>query len=154
MADFANADALERESARRDLIDLGRAATPSLLNALVDKRAVVRWEAAKALKTIADPAAAKKLVTALADEDKNVRWVAGTALIALGQDALLPLVSGLMSHPDSVWLHGGAHHVLNDFASGEAAGLLDNLLKAFEHPEPELAVPVAAEELYVQLMLP
>jgi HEAT repeat protein len=138
-------DAVERRDARAALVQIGSAAVPSLLDALDAPQQHVRWEAAKALAEIAEPSAAVRLVAGLADRDSDVRWVVGEALIALGRDALKPLLTTLEKSdlPDGVYR--GAHHVLHDLAKrGDLASLLQPVLKAFDQPEPEIAIPVAA----------
>ena len=55
-------DRREREAARIALVEEGSAAVPPLIRCLGDERVRVRWEAAKALVDLADPAAAPKLV--------------------------------------------------------------------------------------------
>ena len=70
--------------AREQLIAIGHAAMIPLLHKLTDSTEHVRWEAAKTLQGIGDPAAADALAETLADESDDVRWVAGEALISLG----------------------------------------------------------------------
>jgi len=66
------------------MVDIGHAAVIPLLHKSKDPAEHVRWEAAKALEAIGDPAAEDALVETLEDESDDVRWVAGEALIALG----------------------------------------------------------------------
>ena len=54
-------NAAERERARGQLVEVGHAALIPLLHCLGDDNEHVRWEAAKALEGIADPAAADAL---------------------------------------------------------------------------------------------
>ena len=147
VADLGSKDAVERRDARAALVQIRSAAVPSLLYALDAPQQHVRWEAAKALAEIADPSAAERLVVALGDKDSDVRWVAGEALIALGGDCVRPLLTTLTKSdlPDGVYQ--GAHHVLHDLVKrGDLASLLEPVLKAFDQPEPEIAVPLAAAE--------
>jgi HEAT repeat protein len=137
----------ERQAARKALVEVGRPAVPPLLNALGSAQQHLRWEAAKTLTGIAHPDAADKLVDALADKDADVRWVVAEALIALGRDAVKPLLSALITAEASQRIYRGAHHVLHDLAQREPLRpLLLPVLKAFDHPEPELAIPNAAEK--------
>lgn len=85
-----------------------------LVELLSDPVAKRRWEAALALKEIADPAAATPLVNALEDEDHDVRWVAGKALIALRMAGLRSVLSGLIQRSGSVVFRTSAHHLLHD----------------------------------------
>ena len=59
---------LARENARRHLVEMGLAATPVLETLLQDTRTQVRWEAAMAMKEIADPTSVPSLIDALEDE--------------------------------------------------------------------------------------
>ena len=54
---LASDDPVERQEARDALVEVGSATLPGLLAALKDQRQHVRWEAAKTLSGIADPAA-------------------------------------------------------------------------------------------------
>jgi HEAT repeat protein len=147
VAELGSKSAVERRDARAALVRLGAAAVSPLMNALGDREQHVRWEAAKALAEIADPAAAERLIAALADKDTDVRWVVGSALIAIGREAVKPLLSRLTQSdlPDGV--HAGAHHVLHDLAERQdLASLLQPVLKAYNEPEPSVAVPLAASK--------
>jgi HEAT repeat protein len=147
MADLGNKDAGKRMHARAALVQLGSAAVPALLNALDAPQQHARWEAAKALAEIADPAAAQGLADALGDEDEDVRWVVAEALIALGREATKPLLSKLAESELPDGLYRGAHHVLHDLARhGDLDPVLAPVLRALEHSEPAVTVPPAAEE--------
>ena len=95
---LADVDAVVREKAREQLIQLGTPdVTRALLQAVIDPRTHVRWEAAKTLQAIADPVAAAALMHALEDEDADVRWVAAEGLIALHKVGLRTVFSGLIT---------------------------------------------------------
>ena len=139
-------DAVERDSARWALVRIGRAAVEPLLEALGATDSHVRWEAAKALFSIAEPVAAPALVVALDDKDQNVRWLAAEGLCAVGPDALQPLLVALVANADSDWLRDGAHHVLHKLVKKDPAHPAAGVLTALEQPEPQVAVPPAAEK--------
>jgi HEAT repeat protein len=145
IADLASQAALVRTNARQSLVTMGGPAVAPLIEALADPKRQVRWEAAKALSQIADPAAAPALVRALRDRGFGVRWLAAEGLIALGSKGLVPLLRALIEHSDSVWLLQGAHHVLHDLAKGNLKDLLQPVLASLEGVEPSLEVPVSAE---------
>jgi HEAT repeat protein len=105
---------MARRKAREALERVGWKVTPYLVDALTSSDVNVRWEAAKALGRIADPASAPALVRALMDESFEVQWLAAEGLIALGRKALEPLLEGLIDNPESVYMRQGAHHVLHD----------------------------------------
>ena len=139
-------DAAERLKARNALVEVGSLAVPGLIALLSDTQQHVRWEAAKTLAEIAAPEAAEAIVQTLGDRDSDVRWVASEALIALKRDAVKPLLNGLTMSQDSEGLYKSAHHVLHNFSKDSDLGsLLAPVLKALDQPEPEVAVPVAAQ---------
>ncbi len=147
VADLGGKDAGQRRDARAALVQIGAGAVPALLSALDAPQQHVRWEAAKSLTDIAEPAAAERLITALGDKDPDVRWVVGVALIALGRGAVQPLLTTLTKSDLRDSVYQGAHHVLHDLAKRtELASVLEPVLKALAHPEPETAVPLAAAE--------
>jgi len=142
---LADKDPVERDGARRALVRIGTPAVKPLIAALEDARQHVRWEAAKALFSIAHPLAAPALVTALEDKDVNVRWLAAEGLCALDRDGLIPLLGALVEGADSDWLRQGAHHVLHRLVKQDPAHPAADVLAALEHEEPQLGVPVAAQ---------
>lgn len=131
----------DRERARRQLARMGSAAVPPLLRCLADDEGIVRWEAAKTLKEIAEPSTAFALVGALADPEQGVRWLAAEALIALGARALPELLKGIVRSADSIWFRESAHHILVVLAHGESLPpegadvlkVLNNLATSSEH---------------------
>ncbi len=92
-----------------------------MVQALTDRRQRVRWEAAKALGQINNPAGAQALVKTLEDRDFDVRWLAAEALIALGSEAAVPLLEALIKRSKSPVLREGAHHILNHVIGGDTA---------------------------------
>ncbi|MFH2056037.1 MAG: HEAT repeat domain-containing protein, partial [bacterium] len=113
IAQLALKDGMVRREARHELEKLGNEASPLLAQALGDQHENVRWEAAKALANIKDPATAPALVKALMDERFEVQWLAAEALIALGPDAVVPILGELTASYGSLYLRQGAHHVLH-----------------------------------------
>lgn len=141
-----------REGARHTLVAMGKPAIPSLIKALKNKKASVRWEAAKALEEIADPETAPMLVTALENDDFDVRWLAAEGLIKMNIKGLKPLLEALELRGDSVSLREGAHHVFHDLAKGELRKYLVPVLASLEALEPGEEVPwVAHHEMAVEV---
>jgi HEAT repeat protein len=136
-----------RQQARWALVHHGSASVPALVDALGEPDRNVRWEAAKALGEIADPSGAKALVAALDDERFGVRWLAAEGLIRMGDAALPPLMARLAQSANSVWLRGGAHHVLRGL--NERAGVQHHAL-----PREVLAVVAALEDLEPAMEVP
>jgi HEAT repeat protein len=146
-------DAAVRRRAREDLIAVGRPAIDVLLELLHDRRAHVRWEAAKALSGIGDPRAAPALVQVLEEDDEfDVRWVAGEGLIAMGHSGLRPLLAALAARPGSPTLQEGAHHVCHELAKRRAFRLVGPVLAALRGSEPALALPAAARAALAELL--
>lgn len=109
---LASNDRTIREQARLRLLEAGPEASSYLDSALQHKNALVRHEAAKTLTGLHDPASAPALVEALLDESIEVHWAASEALIALGRDAIVPVLNGITKHFDSYRFRQGAYHVL------------------------------------------
>ena len=106
-AALASSNPVARKKAREALVALGGPAVPALIQLLSHRQPHVRWEAAKALGAVADPIAASALVNALDDRDGDVRWLAAEGLVALGRDALQPLLAALMERSEKDWLSEG-----------------------------------------------
>lgn len=145
----------QREHARWQLVTLRGVAVFPLMDALEDPDWHVRWEAAKALRDIADARAAPALVGALRDGRFGVRWLASDALIALKEASLPPLLQALVHQGDSVLLRNGAHHVLRDLSRGhvskDIAATLAPVIAALESVEPSIGVPGAAQKALAEL---
>jgi HEAT repeat protein len=128
------------------LVTVGHAAVGPLIALLDDRSDQLRWEAAKALSEIADPAAAGALVKTLEDPEVGVRWLAAEGLIRLRKAGLPPLFHALTERAGSVWLREGAHHVLHALAKAGLEDRVSHVLAALEGVEPAAAVPAAARK--------
>ncbi len=146
IAELTCDDVIRCQKARRLLVDMGQEAVPALVEALTSKRTWVRWEAAKALSQIADPAATAALVKALNDKEFDVRWLAAEGLVAIGKHAVIPLLRALIDTPESTWIREGAHHVLHDMSKGSWGLLLEPLMAALEDVQASLEVPLIAKK--------
>jgi len=143
-----------REGARHTLVAMGKAAVPSLIKALKNKSALMKWEAAKALEEIGDPETAPVLVGALEDDNFDVRWLAAEGLIKMNIRGLKPLLEALELRGDSVLLREGAHHVFHDLTKGGLRKYLVPVLASLEALEPGDEVPwMASHELGVEVPL-
>ena len=143
-----------RESARHTLVAMGKAAVPSLIEALQSKNTLMKWEAAKALGEIGDPETAPVLVKALEDDEFDVRWLAAEGLIKMNIRGLKPLLEALEHRGDSAFLREGAHHVFHDLAKGGLRKSLVPVLAALEALEPgDAALWAARHELAVEVPL-
>jgi HEAT repeat protein len=154
IARLGNRDIKVRERARRDLVHRGEPVVAPLIEALAHPNGNVRWEAAKALGELRDPAAAPALVETLEDRRFDVRWLAAEALIALGSAGVPALLRGLQSAPwDAQWLRQGAHHVLRVLAAQDDLYYLHDplaqVVAALEGAEPAVGVPGAAHNALI-----
>jgi HEAT repeat protein len=147
VAALEHRDPVSRQKARETLVTIGRPAVAALIELLENHNDHVRWEAAKALGAIRDPAAASALVARLMDKDEDVRWVAAEALIALRRKGIKPLLEALADKPESTWLQQGAHHVFNSLLKKQAMETLFPVLSALNQEEPELAIPQAVAKV-------
>jgi HEAT repeat protein len=109
---LSDKDGQVREKARLTLVDIGKEATLPLTALLTAKEQQTRWEAAKALGAIADPAAIPALINILEDDIFDVRWLASEALVAIGPDCIKPLLERLSAGSDKLFLREEARHVL------------------------------------------
>jgi HEAT repeat protein len=144
IVDLGSHDDVARVKARQCLVSMGKAAVPSLTETLKNKKYLMRWEAAKALGEIGDPAAAPNLVEALEDDEFDVRWLAAIGLIGMSIKGLRPLLHALMERGDSVLLQEGAHHVIHDLAKGGLRKYLAPVLASLEDIKPPMEAPRAA----------
>jgi HEAT repeat protein len=150
IADLTCDDVLRCQKARRTLVDMGSPAVAPFIEALSSPIHWVRWEAAKGLGEIGDPAAIDALVEAIEDLNFDVRWLAAEGLIRIGSDSVVPVLKALIHRPDSVKMRMGAHHVLHDLSGDESKELLEPLLIALDNLEsPE--VPLLAMQVLNKL---
>jgi HEAT repeat protein len=150
IADLTCDDVLKCQTARRTLVEMGSPAVAPFIKALSSPIHWVRWEAAKGLGEIGDPAAIDALVQAMEDLNFDVRWLAAEGLIRIGSDSVVPLLKALIHRPDSVKMRMGVHHVLHDLSTDESKELLQPLLTALDNLEsPE--VPLLAKQVLDKL---
>jgi bilin biosynthesis protein len=131
---------LTRLRVAETLGEIGRPATPVLLDALTHHaNVVVRRAAAKTLTLIADPTAVPVLIqAALNDEDTVVRGSSVGALARIGETAVPPLLDILASAGSSETLKGHAAWALA-FIGAEAK---EYLYPAIQSDSPEVRAAV------------
>ena len=153
LAELRGKDGAHREHARKTLVQMGPLATAPLMELLSDPDKHLRWEACKALGAIKDPRAAAPLANALRDENMEVQWLSAEALIALGPDALIPLLQTLETHFNSLFVRQGAYHVLRafDYMLNEKTLALFNALRS---QDPVITVAWAAHKALESLRTP
>jgi len=151
VSELASNSSFARVDAREYLVSMKGKAVPHLTEALRSKNQWVRWEAAKALSKIGDPAASQALIDALDDKMFDVRWIAAEGLISIGRKALIPLLAAMSKKGESLWLREGAHHIIHDLMREDLKGVFGPVLEAIEKPEGKLAVPLAADKAMEEL---
>lgn len=146
--DLASKNGQTREAARNALVVIGRPAIPHLLSLLENHNHQIRWEAVKALGETKDPTAMDGLLQALVDVEFDVRWLAAEGLVALGTQAVIPLLQTLskIQENDSGFLRDGAHHVLNAVA-GELHEAIKPVLAALEDANFPVKAPNVAHNI-------
>jgi len=128
IVDLGSKDGPVRIKARQSLVGIGDPAVAPLVNALSDPNELVRWEAAKALDEInvawgshADSATMSALVTDLGSKDGLVRVRARLSLVAIGEQAVGPLVKALAHRNKWVrWEAAKALGQIGDLTAAEA----------------------------------
>ena len=76
IAELASKDGVVRVKSRSQLVTYGARAVSPLIKTLSNENDWVRWEAAKALSQIGNPAPIQALLRSLEDKMFDVRWLA------------------------------------------------------------------------------
>ncbi len=142
---------LIRKWARRKLVSIGTPAVSQLAELIKQPAAHLRWEAVKAMKQIADPNSIPLFITLLDDKYEEVRWIAAEGLIAIGAQAIKPLLQELAKNSKSVFLRKGAHHYFGMLRELNGSLQFKDLLSALEGQDAELSTPGAAEKLLLAM---
>ncbi len=141
---LASYDGLARQRARHRLEEMGSRAVPALVRVLRTGTEMARWEAARALKEIRDPASAEPLARAMEDERFEVRWAAAEAEMCLGRAGLQAVLEALVHRSGSVLLRDAAYHALHGLHDATLQEVLAPVLAALKGVEPAVEVPGAA----------
>jgi HEAT repeat protein len=140
-------EGMARQNAREHLIAMGTAITPRMLPLLRHPVVHTRWEAAKVLAAVADPASTPDLVTALHDEGAGVRWLAAVGLAAIGRPAFVPLLNALIEDAEDPDLRHGVHHVLHDLRDPALRALVAPVWRSLNAGDPPAATCIAAQRV-------
>lgn len=140
IADLSSQDVHVRARSREQLVQRGSEGIMPLTQALESPVTSVRWEAAKALSMIGDPAATDALIRALDDRDRPIRWLAAKGLIAIGPQCVPALLHTLVAHGDNACIREGAHHVLSELCDDRT----HPVVVALKGSLPSLEAPLAA----------
>ena len=144
-------DGVMRASARWHLVALGTLAAPVLVELLRAPQQHVRWEAAKALEDIASPSAAPArsrpwpTPTAMCLGWPPPRWWRSVRRACSLAARLAGKPAPNQPCPDA--MYRGAHHVFHSLSKQTGDQRFDRLLEALGREDPELSVPLAAQEL-------
>ena len=147
---LSSKDGDTRQKARLALVDTGKEATQPLTALLTDKDKQTRWEAAKALGAINDPAAIPALIEALKDDVFDVRWLVSEALVKIGEPAIIPVLEMLTTGAEKLFLREEARHVLkyiirNNPNNRELIDTLKPVTNALEDNTAGVSAPAAAK---------
>lgn len=144
LKDLGSRNGLVRETARARLVEMGGAAVEYLSDLVEKKNDVARWEAVKALSEIGKPSSVPVLIRALYDGDEEIRWIAAEGLIAIGRDAVEPLLRELLTNPRSFKLKKGAHHVLKGVNAVDRSMDYSELINALNDHATKIHLPMVA----------
>jgi HEAT repeat protein len=152
-AQLGDQDGGRRQRARETLAAIGEPAVPSLVELLGSPQDRVRWEAAKALTELPDPAAVPGLVSLLADPKSEIRWLAAIGLANMGSRSVPQVLQALTEGPGSKGLRDASHHVLADLSkrNGVLRDILTPLLAVLGDTDPAEVVASRAEAALQEL---
>ncbi|MCE5253210.1 MAG: HEAT repeat domain-containing protein [Actinomycetia bacterium] len=150
LTDLAGDDGRARLQARETLAAIGEPALDLLVGLLDSPEPRLRWEAAKALAEIPEPAAIPGLVALLGGGRSDIGWLAAVALINLGTRSVPHVLLALTQNENagSKPFCKSAHHVLHDLAArnGVLRDILEPVLVALEDSAPDVGVIAAQAE--------
>ncbi len=136
---------------RAALIQIGKAATPAMLEAARSPDAWVRWHALRVLGDLRDPRALPVLVQALADNDYAVAWMAARDLATMGTQVVRPVLHLLMTAPLTPWLMETAAYVLRGQQTSPLRPLLEPVIHAMHSTDYRIEVPLAVQQALAAL---
>ena len=128
------------------LVQIGRAAVPSLIEASSSGSAWMRWHCIRALAEIGDSQALPALVQALRDPDHSVAWMAAKGLVKYGKWTIAPVLRLLTTADTTTWLVETASYVLSSQCKRNAKlkPYLDPVLQNMRGATYKAATPYVA----------
>ena len=146
---LASDDGPRRKRARETLTLLGEPAVQHLRNLLLSADKRLRWEAAKCLAAMVDPASVEALVELVTDPYSEVRWLAGSGLISLGPRSVAPVLGCLIRRAESEGNQQAARRVLRGLApdNGVLAEIVGPVIDTLDHLDPAVIASKAAVPL-------
>jgi len=150
---LSDSNGLRRQEAREALVEIGAPALPYITQAAANNRKRPRWEAAKALATMAEPSSVPTLTELLDDPESDIRWLAAEGLLAIGSRSLPAVLDALVQKPESTGLRRAAHHVLDGTVrrDAELSEVLVPIMEALGDTQPASVIPPKAEEALERL---
>ena len=142
-------DGLKRKRAWETLTLLGEPAVLRLRELLSSGNKRIRWEAARGLAAMVDPGSVQAFVELLGDEHSEVRWLAGSGLISLGPRSLVPVLTSLIQHPDSLGHQRVARRVLRGLSADNDVlkEIVGPVIGTLDYPDPAVIASKAAVAL-------
>ena len=140
--ELGSSNGLARLQARETLVAIGEPALGSLVELLGDSEAQLRWEAAKALTEIPEPAAIPGFIALLADRRSEIGWLAAVGLINMGSRSVPYVLQALTGQAGSKAFRQACHHVLNDLAKRNTVlqGILAPVVDVLGNVDPDAGV--------------
>jgi HEAT repeat protein len=135
-----------RIRARESLVGIGSEAVPAICRLADARNDAVRWECAKTLSEIADPASIDTLIRLLEDSEDGTRWDAAIGLINIGKRAVVPLLRAIIHRSTDYTIIGGARHVVHEFLKTPWGAPLQPLYEALNSTSARESAPVEAEK--------
>jgi len=133
LAALKEKNGMRRKQARETLVLAGDPAVKPLLELTTSPDKQTRWEAAKALAAMVEPACLDTFVGLLSDSQSDIRWLAADGLIALGPRSAVPVLKSLLGRDLSRGHLAMSHRVLarlaedNSVLAAVVAPVLDTL---------------------------
>ena len=142
-------DGQKRKRAREKLTLLGETVVQELRGQFSSPNKRIRWEAAKALAAMVDPASVQAFVDLLNDPYSEVRWLAAGGLISLGPRSVAPVLESLVRDPESLGHRQMARRVLRELSSDNEvlAEIVSPVAEVLGHADPAVIASNAAGAL-------
>ncbi len=146
---MASDKGMERKRAREILVLMGEKAEPQVRALLDEANKKVRWEAAKTLAAMVEPASLPAFLTLLGDHASDLRWIAADGLINLGPRSVVPLLESLLTATPVKGQGEMAARVFRELSSNNEvlAEILAPVLDALKEPDPAILSPRVSRAL-------
>lgn len=143
-------DGVAREKARAQLVAMGSAAIPHLVQAAQGGRFQLRLEATRALAKLGDQNTAEALARQF-DDCGEIGWAAAEGLKNMGSIGARAVLQQLMMHPGSHGVRIAAHHALREAHDSRVLAAVAPVVAALADSAPASEAPVAAFAALQQL---